>query len=175
MDLSDPQTQVLLFIPMGGLLIYLLTRDSPEEEPVTETTVVVAAVIEQAPQTGKEAGYLEYNQDEIFKNLIAAEGHFRNVKASDKEEAAGFMNCVVKHLADAEGHADEAISHSIATNKTEAEKYQTLRDNIRDLRHDLQKGKVSPTEGIKRTRNVRRYFEGFNPEFDISKCQACDI
>ncbi|KKM03626.1 hypothetical protein LCGC14_1772580, partial [marine sediment metagenome] len=60
----------------------------------------------------KEAYYLSFNRDEIFKNLIAGEGHFRNFN-SQKEDSVGFLNCIVKHLADAEGHCDEAVSHAL--------------------------------------------------------------
>ena len=149
---------VLLLIPIGGLI--LLAADHQEEEK------------NSSPHAGKEVNYLRYNKDEIFKNLIATEGHFRNVETTKE----GFLNCAVKHLADAEGHVDEAISHTAATNDTEASsKFRVLRDEIRDFRHDLQDGKVSPTVGIERTRDIRREFESFNPEFDISKCKACEV
>lgn len=152
---------VLLLIPIGGLI--LLAADHQDEEK------------NSSPHSGKEVNYLRYNKDEIFKNLIATEGHFRNEKTTEKG-TDGFLNCAVKHLADAEGHIDEAISHTAATNDTEASnKFRVLRDKTRNFRHDLQEGKVSPTVGIERTRDIRREFESFNPEFDISKCKACEV
>jgi len=152
---------VLLLIPIGGLI--LLAADNQEEEK------------NSSPHSGKEVNYLRYNKDEIFKSLIATEGHFRNVQTT-KEGANGFLNCAVKHLADAEGHVDEAISHTVATNDTEASnKFRALRNEIRDFRHNLQDGKVSSVVGIERTRHIRREFESFNPEFDISKCEACEV
>jgi hypothetical protein len=170
-NLVTREEQVLLLIPLGAILLYFIGKDDPPEQP---QTVVVAAIVTE----GKEAGFLEYNKDEIFKNLIAAEGHFRNISEAktgpELAEVQGFMNCAVKHLADAEGHADEAVSHTISDD-TESRSYQHLRDDIRDLRHDLQKGKVTPAQGIKRTREIRRQFESFNPEFDISLCKACEI
>lgn len=131
---------------------------------------------EVKPEVGKEDYYLRFNKDEIFKNLIASEGHFRNV-VEKKEEAteAGFMNCIVKHLADAEGHADEAVSHSAVVQGAEASRqYQDLRDGIKDLRWKLQESVINPFDGIREVRRLRRMFESFNPDFDISKCKACE-
>lgn len=128
-----------------------------------------------SPSSGKEEYYLRFNKDEIFKNLIATEEHFRNVEqvGIDRE---GFLNCCVKHLASAEGHADEAVSHSlIADTEESSKKFRELRDEIRNLRYDLQTGTVSPESGIKGVRGIRRRFESFNPDFDISKCEACEI
>lgn len=153
---SDFAKLFLLFIVPAGVLLLL----DGEDEPV---------------QVKKEPYYLEFNKDEIFKNLIATEGHFRNVEETNIDDA-GFMNCAVKHLADAEGHADEAISHSqIAADEKTSAKFKQLRNKIRDLRHDVQHGTVSPGKAIEYVRETRHYFEEFNPEFDISKCKACEI
>ena len=75
-----------------------------------------------------------------------------------------------------EGHADEAICHSVvvADAKT-SEHFKKLRDEIQEFRHDVQDGKVNPSQGIERVRQIRREFEGFNPDFDISKCKACEV
>ena len=120
---------------------------------------------------GKEDYFLTFNKDEIFKNLIAVEGHFRNVKPGFE---SGDLACIVKHLADIEGHADEAISHSlIAEGKEVSAKYQQLRDMVREFRHKVQKGEITPEEGIKKTRELRAFFEKFNPSYDVSKCATC--
>jgi len=72
--------------------------------------------------TGKEDYFLNFNRDEIFKGIVAVEGHFRNVKPGFE---AGDLACIVKHLADVEGHCDEAISHSlIAEGKETSSKFQ---------------------------------------------------
>jgi len=125
-------------------------------------------------QTGtKENYYLTFNKDEVFKSLIACEGHFRNLK-SVKQDSMGFLNCIVKHLADAEGHCDEAISHSlIVDGKESSQKFLELRDEIRTFRKWIQSSPVSREEGILEIRKLRKSFESFNVEYDISKCQAC--
>ncbi len=123
--------------------------------------------------TSKEAYYLNFNRDEIFKALISSEGHFRNF-TSLKEDSSGFLNCIVKHLADAEGHADEAISHAlIAENEETSRRFVELRDEIRTLRKWIQSSPITRDEGIREIRKVRRQFEGFNPNYDVSKCEAC--
>gem|GEM_PF-2594916 len=120
---------------------------------------------------GDARAFLRFNKEEIFKDLLAVEGHLRNVKPGYKSQD---LACIAKHLADAEGHADEAISHAAELGDDEASrKFRELRDRLRDLRRDLQESKISLEEAIRRVREVRRYFEGFNPEFDVSKCRAC--
>ena len=104
----------------------------------------------------KESYYLTFNKDEIFKSLIACEGHFRNLKSADKD-SAGFLNCIVKHLADAEGHCDEAISHSlIVDGKDSSNSFLVLRDEIRSLRKWIQRSPITRDEGIIEIRKVRR-------------------
>jgi hypothetical protein len=121
--------------------------------------------------------YLEYNKDNIAKNLIQAEVHYRNLKGGyqfTNEEVTGFANCIVKHLLDAEGEADEAVSHSLMVEGSEpSEKFKRLRDELRAFRKRVQKGQVNVDEGIKEVRRLRREFELFNPEYDISRCKSC--
>jgi len=121
----------------------------------------------------KEGYYLNFNRDEIFKNLIASEGHFRNF-TNLKEDEKGFLNCIVKHLADAEGHCDEAISHAlIAENEETSRSFLELRDTIRDFRRYIQSSPITRDEGIREIRKLRRRFEAFNPDYDVSKCETC--
>jgi len=123
--------------------------------------------------TSKESYYLNFNKDEIFKNLIASEGHFRNF-TSLKEDKTGFLNCIVKHLADAEGHCDEAISHALISQSEEtSKKFLELRDVIRDFRKYVQSSPITRDEGIREIRKIRRSFEAFNPSYDVSKCETC--
>jgi len=120
---------------------------------------------------GNEAYFLEYNKDNIFKGLIQAETHLRHAKPGQQDEG---LNCVVKHLAEIEGEADEAVSHSLVVEGEEvANKFRELRDQVRQLRKEFQKGKITPEEGIRRLRRIRGFFESFNPEYDISKCDTC--
>lgn len=154
----DRQLIVLACIPIGVGLLYLLRNN--------ETPTATA---------GKEVYYLSFNRDEIFKGLLATEGHFRNVQESGVDEK-GFMNCAVKHLADVEGHADEAVSHSlVAETKETSEKFKQLRDDVQKVRHGIQFGTLSVSDGLVAVRNLRREFESFNPAFDVSKCKACEI
>jgi len=140
----------LLLIPAGVAALYFLSKD---DEPAN-------------PSAGKEAQFLNYNKDEFFKGIIQTEGHFRN----------GAIPCCVKHLADCEGHCDEGVSHAlIAESSGNSEKWKSLRDNTRDFRHDLQAGKITPEQGIEQARMIRHQFESFNPEYDISKCEACEV
>ncbi|GAG56635.1 unnamed protein product, partial [marine sediment metagenome] len=107
----------------------------------------------------KEKYYLEFNKDEVFKSLIASEGHFRNLKTVGMD-SAGFLNCIVKHLADAEGHCDEAISHSLIVDGTDlSKKFLDLRDEIRNFRKFIQSSPISRDEGIIEIRKLRRSFE----------------
>ncbi len=123
--------------------------------------------------TSKESYYLNFNKDEIFKNLIASEGHFRNFNDL-KQDKAGFLNCIVKHLADAEGHCDEAISHAlIAKDRETSRRFLELRDEIRNFRKWIQSSPITRDEGIREIRKVRRQFEAFNPDYDVSKCETC--
>ena len=121
----------------------------------------------------KEAYYLRFNKDEIFKNLIATEGHFRFLK-DRSDDKSGFLNCCVKHLADAEGHCDEAISHAlIASDNEESRKFLELRDEIKKFRNWIQTRPINREQGIKEIRRLRRKFEGFNEDYDVSKCETC--
>jgi len=120
----------------------------------------------------KEKYYLDFNRDEIFKNLIASEGHFRNIDIS--KDKAGFLNCIVKHLGDAESHLDEAISHSLVVEgKESSNKFFELRDKVKEFRKWVQSSPIKRDEGIKEIRKLRREFESFNKDYDVSKCEAC--
>jgi len=123
--------------------------------------------------SSKEGYYLNFNRDQVFINLIASEGHFRNFK-SLKEDSTGFLNCIVKHLADAEGHCDEAVSHAlIAENSETSRRFLELRDEIRSFRKWIQISPITRDDGIREIRKLRRSFEGFNPDYDVSKCETC--
>jgi len=133
----------------------------------------MSVVLDPVKASSKEAYYLSFNRDEIFKNLIASEGHFRNFN-SLKEDSTGFLNCIVKHLADAEGHCDEAVSHAIiAENSETSKRFLELREEIKSLRKWVQTSPVTRDEGIREIRKLRRSFEGFNSSYDVSKCETC--
>lgn len=144
---------------------------------------LVPPEVVERPEKGKEAKFLQYNKDEIFKNLLGAEGHLRKVAENSLptgtilsvDPQPGFINCVVKHLADMEGNADEAVSHSavVADEQTSSE-FRGLRDDAETLRHRIQRSEINPFDAIKEVRKIRHRFEAFNPEYDVSKCKACE-
>lgn len=120
---------------------------------------------------GDAETFLSWNKDEIFKGLIAIEGHLRNVKPEFKSQD---LSCILKHASEIEGHADEAISHSAQLGKDDlSAKFRELRDRIRDYRRTLQQTNFPVEENIRQIREIRRFFESFNPEYDISQCKAC--
>jgi len=133
----------------------------------------MSVVLDTAKPGSKETYYLSFNRDEIFKNLIASEGHFRNFN-SQKEDSVGFLNCIVKHLADAEGHCDEAVSHAlVAENSETSKRFLELREEIKELRKWIQSSPITRDDGIREIRKLRRSFEGFNSSYDVSKCETC--
>jgi len=161
-DLSDPQTQVLLFVPLGAIMLYFLVKDEPAAE---ETQTVTLA------PNGKEAAFLRFNQDGIYGNLLATEEHFRNISAD-----ANFNQCAVKHLSLSANHASEAVSHTVAVGDVkDSKEYAKLNTQILELQHDVQDGKVTPAKGIERVREIKHEFEVFNPAFNVSLCKACTI
>lgn len=113
--------------------------------------------------TGDPELFLKWNKDEIFKGLIAVENHFRYLRSGD-------YGCIIKHLAEVEGHCDEAISHAAELGLEDmSSKFRELRDMVKELREKLHE--YSQIEGIKRVRELRKFFESFNPEYSV-KC-AC--
>lgn len=115
----------------------------------------------------KEIYFLDYNKDNIFSNLIQAEDHLKKVTHP------GFSQCVLKHLIFAEAEADEAIAHSMVAEPDKTNLFKELRNSLSSLRKTIQTGIFDPDEAIIETRKIRRKFENFNKEFDISKCNAC--
>lgn len=167
-DQNDQFVRLLqIIVPAGLVLAVGYYLDSRSSEVHTDSHV--------SGNLGREPQFLRYNKDEIFKGFLSTEGHLRNVESKEKG-GDGFLNCAVKHLADVESHEDEAISHSlVAENEKMSEGYRHLRDETRDLRHELQDGKVSASQGIIRVRQIRYSFEQMNPEYDVSKCSACSL
>ena len=79
-----------------------------------------------------EQYFLSYNKENIFKNLIQAEDHLKNL---DEE---GFNQCALKHLSFAEAEADEAISHSMVFIPEKTESFKRLKANIKKVRREVQ-------------------------------------
>lgn len=154
------ELHVLALIPLGLIALYLL--QDKEENP------------QQEASEPKENYFLRYNNDEIFKGLLATEGHLRNIEGKNIQKNE--LGCVIKHSAEIESHADEAISHAlIVQDKGKSDSYRVLRDNIREFRYAAQFGNLNPSEGIEQIRRIRHAFEKQNPEYNIDKCKACSI
>ncbi len=122
--------------------------------------------------------FLKYNKLNIFQALLQAETHLRNLqnRPGHLSYDEGHASCVLKHLAEALGEAREAQSHSLELNKPEvSKKFGELSERLNGFIDKLQQGKTSPDEALLEVRSIRRYFESFNPEYDVSKCKACGV
>ena len=114
-----------------------------------------------------EEYFLEYNKDNIFKNLIQAEDHLK------KLNEPGFNQCALKHLLFVEGELEEAVTHSLVVVPEKHDKYKFLVSKVRKIRKEIQKGKADPKNTSMEVRNIRRDFEKFNKDFDTAECKAC--
>ena len=120
---------------------------------------------------GDAKRFLTFNKDEIFKSLLAVEGHLRQLKPEFKGED---LRCLVKHLGEAESHADEAVSHTAELKlDVESGKFKELRDRLREFRRKLQSEQVKSEDAIREIRSIRGFFESFNPEYNVSSCKLC--
>ena len=157
---------IILLVGAGSaFILYILSQDDE-----TKT----AEVDYHLSSSNKEQNFLRFNQDQIYSNLLAVEEHFRILESKDADQ--NFNQCNVKHLSLASNHESEAISHSVVVgDKAGAKEYAKLYDKTLNLQHDIQDGKVTPTEGIERVREIKHEFESFNPTFDVSQCKACKI
>jgi hypothetical protein len=119
----------------------------------------------------KTREFLEYNKDNIFKNLLQAEHH---AKMLDGEVRGGHANCIVKHLAFVEGEAEEAINHAQLVEPQKVEYFKALRDLVYLLRKQLMSGLVTSEDLNRKIWLLRKMFESFNEEYDTTKCVACE-
>lgn len=134
--------------------------------------MAVTAVPERGLETKLAAArFLEYNRDEAFKNLLAAEEHLRFAKPGSTGEEAG---CIIKHLAEVESHADEGVSHASELGlDEEARLWRELRDRARRLRYRVMaEGVRKPEELIREVRAMRRFLESWNPELSALSCRC---
>jgi len=168
--MSEQQNQLMRLLPFvipAAAFLIIFGR----EDRVT--------VVAEIRDVHKEAEFLAYNKDEIFTNFIHAENHLRNLVGKSVASSEG--SCVVKHLADAEGHANEAISHTAdlvahgITTQGTPEDFKKIKDGLHEVRYKFAEGGYSPEQAITKLRDVKRQFESFNPQFDVSKCKACQI
>jgi hypothetical protein len=119
----------------------------------------------------KTREFLEYNKDNIFKNLLQAEHH---AKMLDGEVKGGHANCIVKHLAFVEGEAEEAINHAQLVEPQKVEYFKALRDLVYLLRKQVMSGLTTSDDLNRKMWALRKMFESFNEEYDTTKCTACE-
>lgn len=115
----------------------------------------------------QEEYFLEYNKDNIFKNLIQCEDHLKNLSEP------GFNQCALKHLLFTEGELEEAVTHSLIVAPEKHDNYKALVSKVRHIRKEIQKGNADPKKTSMQVRNLRRDFEKFNRDFDTAECKAC--
>ena len=117
----------------------------------------------------REERFLDYNNDNVFINLLQLETHLRNLDDLQTDESQ--VSCLTKHLAEAEGEALEAISHSatIASDKTPS--YRRVRKRLNELRKSLPS--YSPDKAILKIREIRKIVEKVVPRFNTEECVAC--
>lgn len=119
----------------------------------------------------KESFFLDFNVDNIFKNLIQTEDHLRRLHGKTTDE--GHASCVTKHLLFVEGEAEEAISHSSIVSPEKIDLFSSVARGASGVRASLNGDGVD--ESIKKVRDLRKQMEVAYPEYNTSFCKACTI
>ena len=119
----------------------------------------------------REERFLDYNNDNIFINLLQLETHLRNLDNLQTDESQ--VSCLTKHLAEAEGEALEAISHSATIKPEITASYREIRKKLFELRRDL--SSYTPNKAILKTRGIRKDVEKVVPAFNTENCIACEV
>lgn len=128
-----------------------------------------------------EAGFLEFNRNNIFENLLQAEDHLKRVvedhghDSGEMIAALDHIQCVVKHLSMAKAESSEAQAHTLNNNPQDFASYQSLTDMLNRTREAILAKNTTIPEIIKDVRAARSFFEKFNQGFDVSKCRACSL
>lgn len=118
----------------------------------------------------REERFLDYNNNNIFINLLQLETHLRNLDDLQTDESQ--VSCLAKHLAEAEGEASEAISHSAVTEPEKTPSYREIKEKLFELRKNLPS--YSPDGAILRVREIRKVVEKVVPAFNTENCTACE-
>ena len=115
--------------------------------------------------------FLQFNEDNIFQNLLQLEDHFRHL--SERNNKLGHGSCCTKHLHLIIGECNEAISHSSLANPAKTEAFVEIRGQAKDLMEGMS-GK-SIRQNIMATREMRKISESLNPaRYSTTNCRACD-
>lgn len=118
----------------------------------------------------REERFLDYNNDNIFMNLLQLETHLRNLDDLQTDESQ--VSCLAKHLAEAEGEASEAISHSATIAPKNTATYRKIKEKLFELRKNLPS--YSPNGAILKVREIRKIVEKVVPAFNTENCTACE-
>ncbi len=118
----------------------------------------------------REERFLDYNNDNIFINLLQLETHLRNLDDLQTDESQ--VSCLAKHLAEAEGEASEAISHSATVKPEKTSLYRKVKEKLYELRKNLPS--YSPDGAILKVREIRKIIEKAVPAFNTENCIACE-
>lgn len=131
------------------------------------------------PHKKNTAAFLLFNRDNIFENLLQAEDHLKRIKNDtrfddqNQVEALDHIQCVVKHITMAKGESSEAQAHTLDIKEEDYENYMELGERLRHIKDGIASKETTIEDLIRDIREARGFFEKFNPDYDISKCQAC--
>jgi len=121
-----------------------------------------------------EKEFLEYNKDNILKNLLQAEHHALILKRKGKSYRPEHASCIAKHLAFAEAEAEEAIAHSLVVNPKDTDVYAQIANDAYSIRKDILRT-GDPEKLYLSLRKLRKTVEALSAGTDTSKCEACSI
>lgn len=116
--------------------------------------------------------FLEYNIDNIFKNLLQAEYHAKNIIGGKLQPE--HLSCINKHLAFVEGEAEEATAHCIVGEPDLCEFFREFLQKVKKLRQKIKK-EGAGSELQHEIRKLRKEIEGRFKEYDTSECRVCKI
>ena len=130
---------------------------------------------------GSAETFLQYNEDNVMKQLLAIEAHLRNLSPSYESEHA---SCVIKHILQLDEQCDEGISHASELGyKEKVEIFRKVKAGIPRFRKKLYgnrtknmlilETRIHPSEAIKEVRKLRRIAENLNPNYNLEKCETC--
>lgn len=118
---------------------------------------------------GSEDRFLQYNEENVIKHLLAIEDHARNLKEGYGPE---HYACITKHSLQIEEQCDEGISHAAVLDTNKVGVFKEVRKRIADFRNKL-KSDSSPDVAIKEIRSVRSVAERLGRGYDTSECRVC--
>jgi len=116
--------------------------------------------------------FFEYNVDNIFKNLLQAEYHAKNIIGGTVPPE--HLSCINKHLAFVEGEAEEATAHCELARPELCGFFREFLQKVKALRSELRKQGAGPELQAK-IRSLRKDIESVFKEYDTSQCKVCKV